>query len=165
MIMSVSICYDFITYKTLGWFTLTLITTPTPSLIFTFITFGTNHFYSIEKLYYKFKKKEFPNGLKRCLACRKQGYSMGEIINHVKNPNHNKLIISSYSKYVYKPKRVIDFIEYNKNILAKAETLEEAALGLNNSPDPMVKIMAEKMIYNFLTTKPADVLHEITCIT
>ena len=108
---------------------------------------------------------EFPNGLKRCLACRKQCFSMGEFINHVKNPNHNKLIISSYSKYVDKPKKVIDFIEYNKNVLAKAETLEEAALGLNNSPDPMVKIMAEMMIYNILTTKPADVLHEITCIT
>ena len=51
MNMFFSICYDFITYETLEWFTLTFITTPTPSLIFTFITFGTNHFYSIEKLY------------------------------------------------------------------------------------------------------------------
>ena len=51
MIMSVPICYNLITYKTLEWFTLTLITTPTPSLIFTFIAFGTNLFYSIEKLY------------------------------------------------------------------------------------------------------------------
>ena len=49
--MSVSICYNLITYKTLEWFTLTLITTPTPSFIFTFITFGTDNFYSIEKLY------------------------------------------------------------------------------------------------------------------
>ena len=51
-----------------------------------------------------------------------------------------------------KPKKEIDFIEYNKNILAKAGTLEEAALGLNNSPCPMVKTMAEMMIYNILTT-------------
>ena len=86
-------------------------------------------------------------------------YCIWLFINHVKNPNHNKLIISSYSKYVDKPKKVIDFIEYNKNLLAKAGTLEKAALGLNNSPDPMVKIMAELMIYNILTTKPADVLH------
>ena len=50
MIMSVSLFYNLITYKTLEWFTLTLITTPKPSLIFTFITFGTNHFYSIEKV-------------------------------------------------------------------------------------------------------------------
>ena len=57
MIMSVPISYNFITYKTLEWFTLTLITTPTPRLIFTNITFGTNQFYSIEKLYksYYFK--------------------------------------------------------------------------------------------------------------
>ena len=47
--MFFSICYDFITYETLEWFTLTFITTPTPSLIFKLITFGTNHFYSIEK--------------------------------------------------------------------------------------------------------------------
>ena len=133
--------------------------------IFTFFTFGTNHFYSIEKVNSKINKMEFPNGLKRCLACRKLCYSVGEFIIHVKNPNRNKLIISSYSKYVDKPKKVIDFIEYNKNILAKAGTLEEAALGLNNSPDPMVKIMAEMMIYNILTIKPADVLLEITCIT
>ena len=33
------------------WFTLTLVATPTPCLIFTFITIGTNHFYSIEKVY------------------------------------------------------------------------------------------------------------------
>ena len=51
MFMSVSICYNLITYKTLEWFTLTLITTPTPGLFLKFITFGTNHFYSIEKLY------------------------------------------------------------------------------------------------------------------
>ena len=146
-------------------FPMAFITTPTPSFIFTLIAFGTNHFYSIEKVSYKINKMEFPNGLKRCLVCRKQCYSMGEFINHVKNPNHNKLIISSYSKYVDKPKKVIDFIEYNKNILAKAGALEEAALGLNNIPDPMVKIMAEMKIYNILTTKPADVLHEITCIT
>ena len=51
MIMSLSTCYDFITYKTLDWFTLTLILTPTPSVILTFITIGTNHFYSIEKVF------------------------------------------------------------------------------------------------------------------
>ena len=89
-------------------------------LFFKFITFGTNHFYSIEKVYYKINKMEFPNGLKTCLAFRKQCYSMGEFINHVKNPNQNKLIISSYSNYVDKPKKVLNFIEYNKNILAKA---------------------------------------------
>ena len=51
MIMFLSICYDFITYKTLEWFNLTIITTPTPDLILTFITFGTNHFYNVEKVY------------------------------------------------------------------------------------------------------------------
>ena len=49
--MSFSICYDFITYKTLEWFTLTIVATPTPRLIFTIITFGANHFNSIEKVY------------------------------------------------------------------------------------------------------------------
>ena len=51
MIMSLSICYDFIVYKTLEWFTWTLNTTPTPSLIFTLITFNANQFYSVENKY------------------------------------------------------------------------------------------------------------------
>ena len=48
--MSLSICNDFNTYNTLEWFTLTLATS-TPCLIFTFITFSTNHFCSFEKVY------------------------------------------------------------------------------------------------------------------
>ena len=44
IIMSLSLCYDLLTYKTLEWFTLTNIATPTPNLIFTLITFGTNIF-------------------------------------------------------------------------------------------------------------------------
>ena len=54
MIMSVTVCYNLITYKTLEWFTLKLIATPKPSLVFKFITFGSNHFYSIEKIYKKY---------------------------------------------------------------------------------------------------------------
>ena len=51
MIMFFFICYSFITYKIYVWLTLTLIKTPTPSLIFTFITFGAIIFYSVEKVY------------------------------------------------------------------------------------------------------------------
>ena len=50
--------------------------------------------------------------MNRCLACRKQCHIIGEFVNHVKNPNHDKQIISSYSKYVDTPKKIIDFIEY-----------------------------------------------------
>ena len=32
---------------------------------------------------------------------------------------------------------------------------------LRYSPDPMAIMMAEMMIYNILTTKPADVIHEL----
>ena len=92
--------------------------------------------------------------MNRCLACRKQCHSIGEFVNDVKNPNHDKQIISSYSKYVDTPKKIIDFIEYNKNIIAKAGTLRD-------SPDPMAITMAEMMIYNILTTKPADVIREL----
>ena len=35
--------------------------------------------------------------LKRCLACRKQCDAIVEFINYVKNPKHDKLIISTYS--------------------------------------------------------------------
>ena len=98
---------------------------------------------------------EFPIDLKRYLACRKQCYNIGEFVNHVKVPNQDKLIVSSFSKYVNIPKKVIDFIEYNKNIVA------EAVLGMNNNPDPTAIIMAEMMIYNLLTTKQMNVLHEL----
>ena len=98
---------------------------------------------------------EFPIDLKRYLARRKQCYNTGEFVNHVKIPNQDKLIVSSFSKHVNKPKKVIDFIEYNKNIVA------EAVLGTNNNPDPTAIIMAEVMIYNFPTTKPMNVLNEL----
>ena len=55
-----------------------------------------------------------PIALKKCLPCKKLCHSMGAIINHVKNPNHDKLFISSYSEYVDNPEKVLDFIEYNK---------------------------------------------------
>ena len=76
--------------------------------------------------------------LKRCLAYRKQCYSVCEIICHVNNPKHDKLI--HHTKYVDKPEKVIDFIENNKIIIAKAE--------------PMGVVMAESMTYNILTTRP-----------
>ena len=37
--------------------------------------------------------------LKKCLACGKQYRTMKEFINHAKDPWHDELIISSYSKY------------------------------------------------------------------
>ena len=49
MIVSLSKCYNISAYKAKERFTLTLITNPTP--ILTLITFGTNHFYNIEKVY------------------------------------------------------------------------------------------------------------------
>ena len=38
----------------------------------------------------------FSLNLKRCLACN----SIDEFIDHIKEPNHDDLIISTYSKYV-----------------------------------------------------------------
>ena len=38
--------------------------------------------------------------LKRCLACKRRCNTIDEFIDHIKEPNHDDLIISNYSKYV-----------------------------------------------------------------
>ena len=75
MIMSLSRCYNIITYKTKERFTLTFISTPTPRLIFTLITFGGNHFYSIEEVY---KYYYFKIWGKKMIARDNNGYIQSE---------------------------------------------------------------------------------------
>ena len=60
----------------------------------------------------------FSPNLKRCLACKRRCNTIDELIDHIKQPNHDDLIISTYSKYVNGAKKIIKFLEYNKNIIA-----------------------------------------------
>ena len=54
--------------------------------------------------------------LKKCLARGKQYWTMGEFINHARNPWHDQLIISSYSNYMdeRETSKIIKFIEYKE---------------------------------------------------
>ena len=100
-------------------------------------------------------KNSFSLSLKRCLACKRRCNTIDEFIDHIKEPNHDDLIISTYSKYVKQenlnPWKIIKFLEYNKKIIAEA-TIKEDIMGI---------YMAQMMIYNILTTNPMDVMKEL----
>ena len=65
-------------------------------------------------------KNSFSLNLKRCLACIRRCNTIYEFIDHIKEPNHDDLIISTYSKYVDWAGKIIKFLEYNKYIIAGA---------------------------------------------
>ena len=85
--------------------------------------------------------------LKKCLACGKQYRAMEEFIDHTRDPWHDELIISSYSKYLdeRETSKIKKFIEYNKNKLTRGNSDLEITLG-------------GIMIYNILTTKPGNAI-------
>ena len=69
--------------------------------------------------------------LKKCLPCGKQyqairapASQMEEFIDHTRDPWHDELIISSYSKYLDEREisKIIKFIEYNKNKLTRGNS-------------------------------------------
>ena len=105
----------------------------------------------------------FSLNLKRCLACKRRCNTIDEFIDHIKEPNHDDLIISTYSKYVDGAGKTIKFLEYNKNIIAGAtlhkNTICEAVSLIMG--DIMEKYMAQIMIYNILTTNHMDVINEL----
>ena len=45
-------------------------------------------------------ENSFSLNLKRCLACKRSCKIIDEFIDHIKEPNHDDLIISTYYKYV-----------------------------------------------------------------
>ena len=45
-------------------------------------------------------ENSFSLNLKRCLACKRRCNTIDEFIDHIKEPNHDDLITSTYSKYV-----------------------------------------------------------------
>ena len=94
--------------------------------------------------------------LKRCLACKRRCNTIDEFIDHIKAPNHDDLIISTYSKYVDGVGNIIKFLEYNKKIIAGATLHKNTIMG-----DTMEKYMAQIMIYNILTTNHMDVMNEL----
>ena len=59
-------------------------------------------------------ENSFSLNLKRCLACERRCNYIDEFIDHIKEPNHDDLIISTYSKYVDGAGKIIKFLEYNK---------------------------------------------------
>ena len=65
-------------------------------------------------------ENSFSLNLKRCLACKRRCNTIDEFIDHIKEPNHDDLIISNYSKYVDGAGKIITFLEYNKSIIAGA---------------------------------------------
>ena len=82
--------------------------------------------------------------------------TIDEFIDHIKDPNHDDLIISTYSKYVDGAGKIIKFLEYNKNIIAGVTLQKNTIMG-----DTMEKYMAQIIIYNILTTNPMDVMNEL----
>ena len=101
-------------------------------------------------------ENSFSLNLKRCLACKRRCNTIYEFIDHIKEPNHDDLIISTYSKYVDGAGKIIKFLEYNKKIIAVATISKNTIMG-----DTMEKYMAQIMIYNILTTNPMDVMDEL----
>ena len=97
-------------------------------------------------------ENSFSLNLKRCLACKRRCNTIDEFIDHIKEPNHDNLIISTYSNYVDGAKKIIKFLEYNKNIIAGATLYKNTIMG---------KYMAQIMIYNILTTNRMDVMNEL----
>ena len=101
-------------------------------------------------------ENSFSLNLKRCLACERRCKTIGEFIDHIKEPNHDDLIISTYSKYIGGPGKIIKFLEYNKNIIAGATLYKNTIMG-----DIMEKYIAQIMIYNILTTNHMDVMNDL----
>ena len=85
---------------------------------------------------------------KKCLACGKHYGVVEEFINHTKDPWHDELIISSYSRYIEESevKKIVEFIEDNKNRLIEGKSNLRIYL-------------AGTMIYNVLTTKPREAMN------
>ena len=102
-------------------------------------------------------KNSFSLNLKICLACKRRCNTIDELfIDHIKEPNYDDLMISTYSKYVDGAGKIIKFLEYNKNIIAGATLHKNTIMG-----DTMEKYLAQIMIYNILTTNPMDVMNEL----
>ena len=101
-------------------------------------------------------EKSFSHNLKRCLACKRRCNAIDEFIDHIKEPNQDDLIISTYSKCVDGARKIIKFLDYNKNIIAGATLHKNTIMG-----DTMEKYMAQIMIYNKLTTNHLDVMNEL----
>ena len=101
-------------------------------------------------------KNSFSLNLQRCLACKRRCNTIDEFVDLIKEPNHDDLIISTYSKYVDGAGKIIKFLDYNKNIIAGATLHKNTIIG-----DTMEKYMAQIMIYNILTTNPMDVMNEL----
>ena len=100
-------------------------------------------------------ENSFSLNLKRCLACKRRCNTIDEFFDHIKEPNGDDLIISTYSKYVDGAGKIIKFLEY-KNIIAGATLHKNTIMG-----DTMEKYMAQIMIYKILTTNPMDVMNEL----
>ena len=101
-------------------------------------------------------ENSFSLNLKRCLACKKRCNTIDGFIDHIREPNHDDLIISTYSKYVDGVGKIKKFLEYNKNIIAGATLHKNTIMG-----DTMETYMAQIMIYDILTTNPMDVMNEL----
>ena len=101
-------------------------------------------------------KNSFSLNLKRCLACKRRCNTIDEFIDHIKEPNYDDLIISTYSKYVDGAGKIKKFLEYNKNIIAEATLHKNTIMG-----ETMEKYMAQIRIYNILTSNPMDVMNEL----
>ena len=99
-------------------------------------------------------KNSFSLNLKRCLACKRRCNTIDELIDHIKELNHDDLIISTYSKYKDGAKKIIKFLEYNKNIIAGFTLYKNTIMG-----DTMEKYMAQIMVYTILTTNHMDVMN------
>ena len=63
-------------------------------------------------------ENSFSLNLRRGLACKRSCNTIDEFIDHIKEPNHDDLLITTYSKYVDGEGKIIKFLEYNKNIIA-----------------------------------------------
>ena len=101
-------------------------------------------------------ENSFSLNLKRCLACKRRCNTIDEFIDHIEEPNHDDLVISTYSKYVDGVGKIIKFLEYNKIIIAGATLHKNTIMG-----DTMEKYMAPIMIFNILTTNHMDIMNEI----
>ena len=102
-------------------------------------------------------KNSFSLNLKRCLACKRRCNTIDEFIDHIKEPNHDDLIIATYSKYVDGAGKIIKFLVYNKNIIAGATLHKNTIMG-----DTMEKYMAQIMSFNIQTTNHMDVMNELS---
>ena len=101
-------------------------------------------------------ENSFSLNLKRCLACKRRCNTIDEFIAHIKEPNHDDLVISTYSKYVDGAKKRIKFLEFKKNIITGATLYKNTIMG-----EIMEKYMAQIIIYNILTTNHMDVMNEL----